>query len=150
MIPERRNQVEQQFMHEAMFLVGTPVTIPSGSPDNRHGAFFEDDGDSGYFYALDLSRPEDRVVDAVHIYNVENVVDRYRPSLVNILWSEDGSKCALLINNYPHAVFDFSAKRGYCRTNFPNFEESADERWRKSDHSWSDEAISWLGLSSSS
>jgi hypothetical protein len=133
-------------VHEETFLVGTPTIIPIDSPDGRHSAFFEDDGEVGYFHAMDLSRSKDRVVDALHIYNVASVVDRDRPSQVGIVWSEDGSKCALLINSYPHAVFDFSANRGYCRMNFPNLEESADDGWRKSDHSWSDEVVCWLGL----
>ena len=85
------------------------------------------------------------ILDAVQIYNVENVVDRDRPSQVGIVWSSDGARCALLINNYPHAVFDFCAKRGYCRTNFPNFENPGDGSWIKADHSWSDEAVAWVG-----
>ncbi|MGP0017489.1 MAG: DUF2251 domain-containing protein [Candidatus Sulfotelmatobacter sp.] len=60
---------------------------------------FEDEGETDYFYALDLLRTPDKILDAVHIYNVANVVDRDRPSQVDIVWSEDGSKCALLINN---------------------------------------------------
>jgi hypothetical protein len=62
------------------------------------------------------------------------------------VWSEDGAKCALLINDYPHAAFDFAAKRGYCRTNFPNFPNKVERSWSESDHSWSDEAVVWLGL----
>jgi len=84
-----------------------------------------------------------RAIDAVHKHNVANVTDRDRPSTLSIVWSADGCKCALLINGYPHAAFDFAAKRGYCRTNFPNETEGS---WSKSDHSWSDDAIAWLGL----
>jgi hypothetical protein len=131
-------------MQGEALLVGTPTIIPVDSPDGRHSAFFEDEGETGYFYALDLSRSPDKILDAVHIYNVANVVDRDRPSQVDIVWSEDGSKCALLINNYAHAAFDFSARRGFCRTNFPKFENPTDGSWVTADHSWSDEAISWL------
>jgi hypothetical protein len=126
-------------------VVGTPTIIPVDSPDGRHSAFFEDDGEVAYFYALDLSLAADKIVDAVQIYNVADVTDRERPSQVKVVWSEDGAKCALLINDYPHAAFDFSAKRGYCRTNFPNFKDPADRSWRTADHSWSHEAIDWLG-----
>jgi hypothetical protein len=93
---------------------------------------------------LDLSRTPDMILDAVHIYNVADVVDRDKPSQVSIVWSVDGMKCALLINNYAHAAFDFLAKRGYCRTNFPNFKNSSDGSWIRTDHAWSEEAISWL------
>jgi hypothetical protein len=81
----------------------------------------------------------------MHIYNVANVVDRDKPSQVEVVWSDDGSKCALLINGYPHAAFDFSARHGYCRTNFPNLRNPEDGSWVQADHSWSDEAVSWLG-----
>src|SRR5579862_7849556 len=131
-------------MREETLTVGAPTIIPSDSPNGRHAAFFEDDGETAYFYALDPSRVRDRILDGLHIYNVASVVDRHRPSRVSIAWSIDGSKCALLINNYPHAVFDFSARRGYCRTNFPNSKNPADGGWARADHSWSDEAISWL------
>jgi hypothetical protein len=123
--------------------VGTPTFIPQDSPNSHYSAYFEDDGETGYFYAVDLSA-QLKILDAVHIYNVRDVVDLNRPSQVTIVWSEDGSKCALFINDYPHAAFDFSRKRGYCRTNFPYFNEPDDAGWMTSDHSWSDEAISWL------
>jgi hypothetical protein len=129
---------------EQTFRVGAKVLLPSDAPGGRYSTFFEDDGETAYFYALDLTRSSDLIVDAVHIYNVASVVDRDRPSVVTIVWSADESKCALLINDYPHAVFDFTAKRGYCRTNFPNFPDSPEEGWRTSDHSWSDNAASWL------
>ena len=99
--------------------VGEPTTIISESPSGPLATMFEDDGDTGYFYALNLIS-EKQIVDAVHIYNVASVVDRHRQSDVEIVWTADGMKSALLINRYPHAVFDFSARRGYCRTGFPN------------------------------
>jgi len=129
---------------EETLAVGTPVIIPQDSPNSRYSAFFEDEGETGYFYAVDYSRSADVIVDALHIYNVADVIDRDRPSRVRIVWSEDGMKCALLINDHPHAAFDFSAKRGYCRTNFPNFENPDDGSWVKSDHAWSDDVVSWL------
>jgi hypothetical protein len=100
------------------------------------GTFFEDDGETGYFYATRLSGHE--IFDAVHIHNIASVVDRDRESEVEILWSNDGFKSALLINHYPHAVFDFSAKRGYCRTDFPNSPRRKDGGWQKDTHRWDD------------
>jgi hypothetical protein len=127
--------------------VGTPIIVAQDSPNGRYSAFFEDEGETGYFYAIDFSRSGDTIVDAVNIYNVSNVVDRDRPSQVKILWSEDGTKCALLINEHPHAAFDFVARRGYCRTNFPNFKNPEDGSWVTADHTWSHAAVSWLTLS---
>ena len=133
-------------MTEQTFRAGDDVFAAADSPTGLYGAVFEDDGETGYFYAVDLVRKLE-IFDAVHIYNVSNVADRDRPSKLSIVWSEDGSKCALLINEYPHAVFDFDARRGYCRSNFPNYPdppEPSESTWPSSDHSWSDEAAAWL------
>jgi hypothetical protein len=73
-------------------------------------AVFEDDGRTGYFYALDESLEGNPILDAVHIYNVEDISDAHIPSDVKIGWSEDSQKCVLLINGYPHAAFDFVGK----------------------------------------
>ena len=137
-------------MDEQTFQVGSDVFVAEDAPDGPHSAFFEDDGETGYFYAVDLSRSENTILDAVHIYTVTNVVDRDRPSTLSIVWSEDGTKCALLINGHPHAAFDFAAERGYCRTNFPNFPNQPEGSWSTSDHSWSDDAVAWLGLQGTS
>jgi hypothetical protein len=131
-------------MPEQIFRPGDRTSFGSDSLTLPHSAFFEDDGETGYFYALDLTRSDNMIVDAVQIYNVANVSDRERESSTSILWSADGMKCALLINDYPHAVFDFVAKRGYCRTNFPNLPNTPSGCWEGSDHHWSDEAIAWL------
>jgi hypothetical protein len=131
-------------MKEQTFKPGDGVTFASDSLINPHGAVFEDDGETGYFYALDLDGSESMILDAVHIYNVANVSDRDRLSTLSIIWSDDGVKCALLINGYPQAAFDFAAQRGYCRTNFPNFPTMTPGLWPSADHSWSDEAIAWL------
>ncbi len=82
-------------------------------------AVFEDDGRTGYFYALDESLEGNPILDAVHIYNVEDISDAHIPSDVKIGWSEDSQKCVLLINGYPHAAFDFVGKNGYCRSGYP-------------------------------
>ena len=131
-------------MDDLIFQPGDKSFTAEDSPNGQHNAFFEDDAVTGYFYAVDLGRPEQTILDAVHIYNVTNVTDRNRPSALSIVWSGDSLKCALLINGYPHAVFDFSAKRGFCRTNYPNFPMEDTDRWLSSDHSWSDEAASWI------
>ena len=43
----------------------------------------------------------------MHIYNVASVTDKDKASTVRIGWTADGCKVVLLINDYPHAVFDF-------------------------------------------
>ena len=56
--------------------VGTETVIESDSPDETRGVVFEDDGETGYFYARDYSMPEHYFVDALHIYNSQGVTDR--------------------------------------------------------------------------
>lgn len=131
-------------MREQIFKPGETVFLASDCPGCSYSAAFEDDGETGYFYALNRAGPEQMILDAVHVYNVANVSDRDRASSLSIVWSNDSMKCALLINGYPHAAFDFCAKRGFCRTNSPNFPNSQPGCWDSSDHAWSDEAIAWL------
>jgi hypothetical protein len=99
--------------------VGNETVVQSESSIGRYQAVFEDDRQTGYFYALDTSRPDNPIVDALHIYNVKSVVDRDKPSQLHIVWSADGLKVALFLNSYPHAVYNFEEGRGCCRTGFP-------------------------------
>lgn len=99
---------------------------------------FEDDGETGYFYAADVSTGDFAILDAVHIYSVEGVKERDRSSAATILWSSDNCKAALLINRRPHAVFDFSRRYGYCRDNFP--EPQPDSGWSRPQ--WNDDVRS--------
>ena len=121
---------------EQEITVGKPVVVDGSSPITQFAVVFEDDGDTGYFYGLDTSRKDNPILDALQIYNVKNVTDRDIPSTVQIVWSADGMKSALLINEYPHAIFDFQGKRGYCRTGFPPPAES----WSAEGHEWDDKA----------
>lgn len=118
-------------------VVGQPSEIFGESHLGRFATVFEDDGETGYFYALDGENKDNQICDALHIYDVSNVVDVDVASEVEILWSEDGLKSVLLINNYPYAVFDFESRRGYCRTNFPK----PNSTWTRFDHQWDDAAL---------
>jgi hypothetical protein len=91
---------------------------------------------------MDLTRSDKMIVDVVQIYNVANVSGREPESCISICSSADGMKCALLINDYPHAAF--TAKRGYCRANLPNLPNAPSGCYDSSDHHWSDDAIAWL------
>jgi len=115
--------------------VGTDTFVDGTAPDGRFAVAFEDDGETGYFYALELAGGQ-RIVDAMHVYDVAGVRDRDVPSLVEIGWSRDARKAVLLINDHPHAVFDFDARRGWCRSGFPP--PPRDGGW--SGHAWDDAA----------
>jgi|TARA_R110001592_G_scaffold362045_2_gene674692 hypothetical protein len=122
--------------------VGVETVVQSDSLMGRYQVVFEDDGDTGYFYALDTDKPENPIIDALHIYNVQSVTDRDKPSEMHIIWSGDGMKAALFINSYPHAVYNFSEGLGCCRTGFPPpADASATHDWDESQlaHFFADE-----------
>jgi len=128
-----------QITSEREFLVGQPTVIEGPAPEGPLVVVFEDDGSTGYFYALDTSHEGQPIQDALQIYNVTNVSDRAKPSTVKIGWSLDNQKAVLLINGHPHAVFDFAAKQGYCRTGFPP--PSPAGAWASQGHEWREAAI---------
>ena len=103
---------------EETFTVGKDTFCDSVSPTSSIGVIFEDDLTTGYFYAVDTKK-DTEVLDALHIYNVADVIDKDKPSNIKIYWSDDGQIASLLINNYCHAIFDFNNRVGYCRNGFP-------------------------------
>jgi hypothetical protein len=122
---------------EETLIVGKGLVVECPSPKGRYGVVFEDDGDTGYFYGLDMDRADNPIVDALHIYNAANITDKDIPSVVQVVWSGDGFKALLLINDYPHAVIDFADRHGYCRSAFP----LPDPGWTKYDHTWDDATL---------
>ena len=69
---------------QRQIFVGQPVTIEGVAPQGQFSAVFEDDGETGYFYALDRALASQPIQDAVHIYDVESVTDRAQPSTAKI------------------------------------------------------------------
>ncbi|MHC1743111.1 MAG: DUF2251 domain-containing protein [Syntrophobacteraceae bacterium] len=128
-----------QVVAEQKFVVGKPIVIEGPAPEGAFMAVFEDDGDTGYFYALDTSLEGNPFQDAVHIYNAADVAGREEAVSATIGWSVDNKKAVLLLNEYPHAIFDFDGKQGYCRTGFPP--PNPESKWSTDGHSWSEAAI---------
>lgn len=110
---------------EDTFKPGEETLFGSFSPTLPHGVIFEDDLTTGYLYAV-ADNTLKTILDALHIYNVANVVDKHKPSVLKFVWTGNGERVALLINDYCHAVFDFKNKAGYCRNAFP----PANGEWR--------------------
>jgi hypothetical protein len=119
-----------------MITIGNPITLECPSPKTSFAVIFEDDGETGYFYGLNLEDKKQPVLDSLHIYNVQDILDPNVSLKVEIIWSEDGLKACLTINGFTHAVFDFESRRAYCRTNYPR----PNRRFTNS-HKWSDEAL---------
>ena len=119
---------------EQMITPGDKGYIDSLSATSPFATSFEDDGDTGYFYALERTDGDIKILAALQIYVV--AIARLVPHQLQIVWSHDGLKTALLVDGVAHAVFDFAAKHGYCR----RAEATASADW-DSDHSWSDVAL---------
>ncbi|HYD52696.1 MAG TPA: DUF2251 domain-containing protein [Gemmatimonadaceae bacterium] len=119
--------------------VGKPTTLEAYADRSPYAAVFEDDGESAYFYGLDTRLGTQPVLDAVHVYNVCALLDRQSLNEVEIRWSPDQQRVALLLNGEPHACFDFQKHRAYCRSNFP-----PSSSWSQGGHTWEDGAVDFL------
>src|SRR3954449_2219955 len=131
-------------MLRRLVTTGAKTSMESISPLKEFCVAFEDDGETGYFYALNGSRRDNKILDVVNIYTVDQICDPLIRCEVRIMWSNDGSKAMLLMDEYSHAVFDFKEKRGYCRTNYPNVPRRESDTWHSEDHSWSDSVFKWF------
>jgi hypothetical protein len=101
--------------------IGENTYLESRSPENSFAVMFEDDTESGYFYAADINAAtqEIRILDMLHIYDVESIAPEERQATASMIWSTDWLRCALVINQYCHAIFDFENQGGYSRHEFP-------------------------------
>ena len=120
------------------FLPGDDTWYASDAPVGEHSVVFEDNGETGYFYAVERGADGMQILDAVQIYAVRNVVDREIPSEVEVAWTDSGDRAALYLNSHPHAVFDFRARRGYCRSGFPPPPQTG---WSIQGHAWDDAVL---------
>jgi hypothetical protein len=124
--------------------------LSSNSPTVPWTVVFEDEGIAGYFYACDRSQEvhEHSILDAMLIYNVAALArsdaENNRPEpqrIASVEWSRDGLQAVLYLDGTAQGLYDFQARCGYCRMNFPNFVAEQGDTWRKADHSWSDAAL---------
>jgi hypothetical protein len=111
---------------------------------------FEDEGVAGYFYACDRSQTthDESILDAMLIYNVAALtksdleLERPEPQrIAAVEWSPNGLQAVLYLDGTPQALYNFEARCGYCRMNFPNFMAERGDTWNKSSHAWSEEVL---------
>lgn len=143
-------------MQELDLHAGEDAFVESFSPENQYGVVFEDDGETGYFYAVEKDKdgPGLRVLDALHIYEGDEGPDQEEEepeeteqededpqetssSHLQIVWSRDWLKCALVIDGYCQAIFDFEGQRGYNINEFP----PPNDVWTKGGRELTDEII---------
>lgn len=126
-------------LKEQSFVAGELTFVESSSSENNYAVAFEDDTETGYFYAIEIDKKtgEQQILDAVHIYEAAYIERAKRAGVINIIWSTDWLRCALLINNYCQAVFDFAHQGGYCRNEFP----PPNDIWTKGNRKLTDEMV---------
>ena len=125
-------------MQEADIVPGEDAFVESFSPESRFGVVFEDDGDTAYFYAVEKD-PQGgglKILDALHIYEGSEL----GKTNLKIVWSRDWMKCALVLDGYCHAIFDFAAQGGYNINEFP----PPNDIWTKGERKLTNELIKSL------
>jgi hypothetical protein len=55
---------------EQVLHLAEPAIVEAVAPDSPFAAVFEDDGSTGYFYALDIRVPDQQIQDALQVYSV--------------------------------------------------------------------------------
>lgn len=125
-------------LKEQNIRIGEDTFIESYSSENNFAVMFEDDTDTGYFYGSEHHiGGELRILDMLHIYDVQSIADAEKDATIAIIWSTDWLKCALVINSYCHAVFDFGNQGGYNRNAFP----PPNAIWSKPERKLTDEMV---------
>jgi hypothetical protein len=127
-------------MQDREWIPGEDLFVESLSPENSFGVVFEDDGEAAYFYALnkDEEGAGVQILDALHIY--ESGEEAGKPARVQVVWSRDWLKCALVIDGQCHALFDFEARGGYSINEFP----PPNGIWTRGDRKLTDEMVKRL------
>ena len=134
-------------MLERQWTPGEDLFAESFSPESPYGVVFEDDGQTAYFYAVEKDKEGTglRVLDALHILETgiepeegeeapEPITDvpaaaAQKPAKLQIVWSRDWMKSALVIDGLCHALFDFIAHGGHNINEFP----PPNELWTQGD-----------------
>jgi hypothetical protein len=127
-------------MLEKEWRPGDDLFLESFAPENHFGVVFEDDGEAAYFYAVekDDAGAGLQILDALHIHERDETDEpSTSASRLQILWSRDWVKCALLIDGLVHALFDFQTHGGYNINEFP----PPNAIWTNGDRHLTDELI---------
>ena len=69
--------------------------------------FFEDDGETGYFYVYRSDGAE--ILDHLHIYNCSEKIG-VEEGDVEVVWSRDGDKCGVKVWGNFYGIFDLDSE----------------------------------------
>ena len=133
-------------MQEKQWVPGEDLFLESFALENPYGVVFEDDGEAAYLYAVEkeggeAEGPAIKILDALHVWEAEDAGEvpegAAPPRPLLIIWSRDWMKCALVIDGFCHALFDFEAHGGYNINEFP----PPNAIWTKGDRKLTDELV---------
>jgi len=99
---------------------------------------FEDDGETGYFYATDEKHAT--IFDALHLYNPRDPNALKVGEKGFIVWNSAYLRAGLFYHDRFQAVVDFKNRLACCRTGFPKKFGS----WSLSNHKWKEELTEGL------
>lgn len=109
-------------------------------PDVRLSCVFEDDGRTGYLYALIYDGSAQPIKDAVQIYDAEAAANDHEHELT-FVWSASGDQCGLFLDGVLEGFVDFDRKLVSARSNFP-----AISPWSKEPRAaWRDDFVEYFG-----
>src|SRR5690349_13028998 len=107
-------------LKQVKITIGEECFFESRSSDYNYTVMFEDDGETGYFYAAEVDPATEAlaILDMLFVYDVSAVPATNKSMELSILWSADWKRCGLILGNSCQAVFDFEHKAGYNLTAF--------------------------------
>jgi hypothetical protein len=103
-----------------------------------YGVVFEDDGETGYFYATDEAH--ESILDALQLYDYGDAIQLQPGDEIYIVWHPELEKAGIFFGERFHAVFDFRNKKACCRTDLP----PATPGWVTGSHDWDPSMIAGL------
>ena len=101
------------------FRKGSGAFFSSESLRPPFGAVFEEEGGVAYLYACDLTESTSQILDAVLVYQVDTSAIAIRDSEARIMWTSDGLKAGLFLDERLEATIDFENRTASSRTNYP-------------------------------
>jgi hypothetical protein len=96
-------------MQELIIVLGKDVFVESFSLENKYGVVFESNDETGYFYAIEIDNATkaQRILDALHIFETDEISREKEQINIKIIWTKDWLKSALILDDECHAIFDF-------------------------------------------
>jgi len=101
------------------------------------GVVFEDDGETGYFYA---TTEDFEILDALHLYDNGHPSSPKLGETVYFVWRPSLVKAGIFYQEVFQAIVDFKNRIACCRSGFPPKFGS----WCTSSHDWDDKLVDGL------